>query len=111
MSENDTKTPEQHQTEAGTGADDVIITYVKPTAPISHVIIDCSNMSYIDAPGISTLSQAIDEYASVDVNVLLAGCKGTTVLSVSTRALFQYTSSLFDGANTNSRNWTNEHLS
>ena len=31
--------------------------YIKPTADISHIVIDCSPMSYLDAPGISTLAQ------------------------------------------------------
>ena len=52
---------------------------VKPTSSISHVIVDCSSMSYVDAPGMSTLSQAIEEYANVGVTVLLAGCKGTSL--------------------------------
>ncbi|XP_064607469.1 prestin-like [Liolophura sinensis] len=46
-----------------------------PQAPISHIIIDCSSMAYLDTMGIQALSQVISEYKNVDVTVFLAQCK------------------------------------
>ena len=69
-------TPDDVTTDATAAA---AVCLVKPTSSISHVIVDCSSMSYVDAPGMSTLSQAIEEYANVGVTVLLAGCKGTSL--------------------------------
>ena len=64
------------------GATDVVIdaddvTTDVMTSDVSYVIIDCSPMSYVDSPGMSTLAQAVSEYATVNIKVLLAGCKGT----------------------------------
>ncbi|CAH1802534.1 unnamed protein product [Owenia fusiformis] len=41
---------------------------------VTHVIVDCSAMGFIDSGGISVLNLVIEEYKEVDIKVILAGC-------------------------------------
>ena len=68
-----------HRAEDATGND---VGAQLPRSPIHYIIIDCSPMSYLDAPAISTLSQVIEEYKTVDVTVFLSGCKGKQINTI-----------------------------
>ncbi|XP_074646669.1 prestin-like isoform X2 [Tubulanus polymorphus] len=47
-----------------------------PCFDVHHIILDCSTMGFMDAVGVKTLTQVIDEYRNVDVTIFLANCKG-----------------------------------
>ncbi|XP_052064255.1 sulfate transporter-like [Mytilus californianus] len=46
----------------------------KPVVPLTHIIIDCSSMNYIDMNGKKALIQINSEYKQVGVVVMLGNC-------------------------------------
>ncbi|XP_052064184.1 sulfate transporter-like [Mytilus californianus] len=45
-----------------------------PVVPLTHIIIDCSSMNYIDMNGMKALIQINSEYKQVGVNVMFGNC-------------------------------------
>ncbi|KHJ84744.1 STAS domain protein [Oesophagostomum dentatum] len=50
---------------------------------LTHIIIDCSSIPYIDLTGENALAQTYADYATIDITVLIANCK------VALRQLFE----------------------
>jgi anti-anti-sigma regulatory factor len=51
--------------------------FVLPSAPIHHVVLDCSAVTYTDAMGVSVLRTVFTDYKEVKVEVFFAGlCEG-----------------------------------
>lgn len=40
----------------------------------THIIIDCSMLSYIDTTGVTTLKELVQKHGEINIVVLLAGC-------------------------------------
>ncbi|VDL68353.1 unnamed protein product [Nippostrongylus brasiliensis] len=52
---------------------------------LTHIIIDCSSIPYMDLMGKDALAQTYADYSSIDITVLMANCK------VAIRQLFETT--------------------
>ncbi|EPB74779.1 STAS domain protein [Ancylostoma ceylanicum] len=52
---------------------------------LTHIIIDCSTIPYIDLMGKDAIAQTFADYATIDITVLIANCK------VAVRQLFETT--------------------
>ncbi|CAH1793112.1 unnamed protein product [Owenia fusiformis] len=44
---------------------------------LTHIVLDCSTMAFIDSAGITVLNLVIEEYKETGVGVILAGCTGS----------------------------------
>nr|CDJ83608.1 Sulphate transporter antisigma-factor antagonist STAS domain containing protein [Haemonchus contortus] len=52
---------------------------------LTHIIIDCSSIPYVDLMGKDALAQTFADYSTIDITVLMANCK------VAVRQLFETT--------------------
>ncbi|KAK6010814.1 STAS domain protein, partial [Ostertagia ostertagi] len=52
---------------------------------LTHIIIDCSSIPYVDLMGKDALAQTYADYSTIDITVLMANCK------VAVRQLFETT--------------------
>ncbi|KAJ1349551.1 Sulfate transporter [Parelaphostrongylus tenuis] len=43
---------------------------------LTHIIIDCSTIPYVDLMGKDALAQTYADYSTIDITVLMANCKG-----------------------------------
>ncbi|PIO72033.1 STAS domain protein [Teladorsagia circumcincta] len=43
---------------------------------LTHIIIDCSSIPYVDLMGKDALAQTYADYSTIDITVLMANCKG-----------------------------------
>ncbi|ETN87069.1 STAS domain protein, partial [Necator americanus] len=50
---------------------------------LTHIIVDCSTIPYIDLMGKDAIAQTFADYATIDITVLIANCK------VAVRQLFE----------------------
>jgi MFS superfamily sulfate permease-like transporter len=55
---------------------------------IHHVVLDCTCWSFIDGSALSTLSQLVQEYKEVDINILFAGCRDNVMDVIERSQLF-----------------------
>ncbi|KAK6028745.1 hypothetical protein OSTOST_05167, partial [Ostertagia ostertagi] len=42
---------------------------------LTHIIIDCSSIPYVDLMGKDALAQTYADYSTIDITVLMANCK------------------------------------
>lgn len=43
---------------------------------LTHIVIDCSSIPYVDLMGKDALAQCYLDYKAIDITVLFAHCKG-----------------------------------
>lgn len=53
-----------------------------------HIIIDCSNINYLDASGANVLGHIYSEYGHVQIKVFLAGCSVDMIKTMSQAGVF-----------------------
>lgn len=50
------------------------------TMQLTHVIVDCSAIPYVDLMGKDAMVQASEEFAKVEITVFYSHCKGCTYI-------------------------------
>ncbi|XP_054911559.1 prestin [Poeciliopsis prolifica] len=62
--------------------------FLEPLSSVHSIVLDWTAVNFIDSVGAKAIKQVIQEYASVDVQVVIAGCNRTVVDQLNTLQFF-----------------------